>query len=103
MNTVVDRGGSCRRRLSFLDPAAEAIYVALAEQDVLIRIVKLVHNYVHSIDSLLEGLKVRRNRHDILVQGLDLKFMVLEVARHLLFVRFRLYEFIESRHIEFSS
>lgn len=36
VNTLVERGGSCRSRLSFLRSAAEAVDVALADKDVLI-------------------------------------------------------------------
>ena len=76
VNTLVGRGGSCRSRLSFLGAAAEAVDVALADKDVLICVMQLVDNDMHTIDSLLESLKVRRYRHDVLVQGLYFKFMV---------------------------
>ena len=67
MNALVSWSGSCRGRLGIFRAAAEAVDVALAEQDIFIGIMQLVNNNVHSIDSLLEGLKVCSYSNDVLI------------------------------------
>ena len=56
---------------------------------------------MHSIDSLLECLKITGYGHNIFVQCANLEFMVLEIALHVLLVGLRVDELFELSHIEF--
>ncbi len=50
---------------------------------------------MHLVNRSLEGLKVLGNSHYVFVESRDLEFVVLKVARHLLFVRLCCDEFVD--------
>ena len=87
-------------RLTILDAAAQTVQISLAKKHVFVGLLELENDCVHPVDRLLESLKIRCNRHDILVQSADLKLVILEITLDILLVSLRIDKLLELCHIE---